>query len=193
MRLLACVLPGEGNGTPLRMHRSHLPPSAFRPAGRAPLTAPRTALHAGGVGSALLEGRGQGSVSAAAECESFLTCLSVVVALLLPAYVAVKTEPADSLQRWEAAQLSRAAGAGSGAAGGPAARLQQALARFEASVGGGIRHVFCGRSWLAGERPAAGPEPGLPVRQLAWYERLGAWWLLLALVYQLAVQAAAAA
>lgn len=137
-------------------------------------------------------------MSATGECEAFLTCLSVALALLLPAYVAVKTEPPQSLQRWEAAQWVRAVGAGSRGSGSAASRAQQALARFETSVGVGIRHVFCGRSWLAevpatGPGGAAGPRPGLPWRRpLAWYERFCAWWLLLAFVYQLAAQAAPA-
>jgi len=159
------------------------------------------------------------SLSATAECEAFLTCLSVTLALLLPAYVAVKTEPASSLQRWEQqAQLDRAASDSSassastsdtalgrresstsyGSAAASACRLSSFLTRVESSVGGGIRNIFCGPSWLAkagapnastaGAAGAAGP--GRPGQPLAWYQRLAAWWLLLALVYELALAAA---
>ncbi|PRW58844.1 MAD2L1-binding isoform X2 [Chlorella sorokiniana] len=61
----------------------------------------------GGIGFALRARLGD-SMDSTMECEAFLTCLSVVLALLLPAYMAVKTEPASSLQRREAAQAQLA-------------------------------------------------------------------------------------
>lgn len=167
---------------------------------------------AGGVGSAL-RARVAQSMGENHACEAFLTCLSTAVAALLPAYLAVKTEPATSLKRWEEAQLARAASDGAastatsdsaweaadasprGSSSGGPRRLPSLLARLEASVGCGIRYVFCGSSWLAeartpspGAAGAAGiPGPAWPRRELFWYERLVAWWLLLALVYELAV------
>lgn len=158
---------------------------------------------------------GEGT-SATAQCEAFLTWLSVVLALLLPAYIAVKTEPPTPLQHREQVQLERAGSEGaasiastadtaldasqdsSGWGGWSPSSAASWLAGCEATLGSSIRYVFCGPSWLARpQRPnagAAGPAAaagaagsGRPRRQLYWYERLTAWALLLALVYEFAV------
>lgn len=152
--------------------------------------------------------------SANAQCEAFLTFLSAVLALLLPAYIAVKTEPPTPLQQREQVQLEWAGSEGaasiasttdtaldasqdsSGWGGWSPRSVASWLAGCEATLDSSIRYVFCGPSWLARPQPpnagAAGPLPGAvgsgrPRRQLYWYERLTAWALLLAVVYEIAV------
>lgn len=129
-----------------------------------------------------------GGLGREGECEAFLNFLSLVVGLLLPVVLAIKTEPPASLQRWE---RSAARGGGGGptvaGGGGKKVRLRDALARANLSLEGSIRHA-CGRSWLA---PAGGGGAG-PWLELQPWERGLALWLTLSMLWALAVVAARA-
>lgn len=139
-----------------------------------------------------------------AECEAFLSLFTLAVGLLLPIFVLVRTEPPTSLRVWDLACEASAPDADA-----PGGKGCGALAQLEASVESAVRQL-CGRSWLAPPEPSdeeravlyrlrGQPEGGgdaaaaarKPFRcRLRPWERLFAWWLILALLWALCVTAA---
>lgn len=85
-----------------------------------------------------------GSLDSAAECEAVLTWMSVLLGVLLPILLVVKTEPAASFMLWQARRRQASSAASSGG-GKPVAH---ALHGAELAVESGVR-ALCGPSWLA--------------------------------------------
>lgn len=137
-----------------------------------------------------------------AECEAFLSLFTLAVGLLLPIFVVVRTEPPTSLRAWDLRREGWPGPAGSSDSQGGGA-----LAQLEASVEAAVRQL-CGRSWLAPPEPSdeeravlyrlrmegagdAAAAARKPFRcSLRPWERVFAWWLMLALLWALCVTAA---
>ena len=183
MRLLVLVLPGGWAGSsPVRLITGACMGCAGAPlcvgcvgCASAPQPQHTTArCHAGAAGPNLA----RRAVSQEAECESFLSFLSVLVGLLLPLCLIVRTEPAASLRRWENSWAAGTAGR---------------LSSLEYCM-----RLLCGRSWLAdsggqgGDAEAAAPTAAGAShrhgsRQLKAWERGLLWWQLLGLCWYVAM------
>lgn len=171
-------------------------------------TSPLLCSVAGGVGQSMLPLL-ERSRHPEAECEAFLTLFEFAVGLLMPMLVLLKTEPPHSLRAWDEACAARehSAAGGSGASSAPLGGLQKQglLASLEHTVEAAIRGL-CGRSWLAPALPRdeeraalvalqqelTGQRPRRPFRmRLQGWERLVAWWLLIACSWAISVAVSA--
>lgn len=148
----------------------------------------------GGVGQSLFPLLERSPNQQEAECESFLSFYFYAAGLLLPLWVLVKTEPPSSLAEWEERSSSTE----------QCARLG-VLGRVEAALEGAVRQV-CGRSWLAppideeeeegmmwaatsaqGQGPNSGGIQHKRRLRLRGWERVFAWWLVLALLWAVCI------
>lgn len=169
---LVAAIPGGPGALPVRplagpaTNHAHAPVEpAYRPASHP--ASPRLSPAA-----VVLNGAHPPSGNPQQECEEVLSFLSLSVGLLLPLLLVVKTEPASSLERWEAAQRalglecssseastsSEASGGGGHASDGArrtsgmGPRLARAWRWAEARIEEGMR-LLAGRSWLAPRPP----------------------------------------
>lgn len=175
---------------------------------RWPLTAPprlpSPVPAAGGVGQSMFPLLMRNS-RPHAECEAFLTLFQFSIGLLLPILVLLKTEPPHSLRAWDEACAARRAGATASDSGGQQQRQRSVLADLEHWLEAAVRGL-CGRSWLAPPLPTeeeqaalmrmqqelTGVRPPGPLRlRLRGWERLIAWWLVIACSWALSMAVSA--
>lgn len=132
------------------------------------------ACAAGGAGHSLASTQ---ALTAQQECGAFFTFAGLAVGVLLPLWLLVKTEPASSLARWDAARQA----AGHPHAASQAPLHSRAVTSFEAAV-----RALCGRSWLSSR------EQQQQGWQLEGWQRALMWWQVLSLAWLCSIALAGA-